>query len=93
MINNNERDLLCKTMASSLPMLRAKLAWPQDDLAKRLDVTRQTISAFESGNRKLPWSMFLALTMLFYANPSTNSLLEALEIFNDDLRAFLAIRC
>ena len=37
-----------------------------EGLAERLNVTRQTISAFEGGQREMPWNVFLACLMLFF---------------------------
>ncbi len=36
-------------MKSRLRVLRAERSWSQADLAERLDVTRQTINALETG--------------------------------------------
>lgn len=88
-LSKGEMEALCKTMANSLPLFRAKLGLSQEQLAHRLDITRQTISAFESGQREMPWSMFLAFLMLFSVSPSTEKLLEAMGIMNDTLSAFL----
>ena len=88
-LNSQEKKKLCRVMASSLPLFRAQLGFSQEEMAGRLDVTRQTISAFESGQRDMPWSVFLACLMLFTSRPATNKLLLALEIYTDSLKEFL----
>lgn len=90
-LSTDKREQLCQTMAGCLPMLRARLGLSQEDLAQRLDITRQTISAFESSQRKLPWSMFLAFLMLFTGHPATKKLLEAMEIYTEALEKFLTM--
>lgn len=88
-LTKEEMEQLCRVMAESLPLFRAKLGLSQEQLARKLCVTRQTISAFESGQRELPWNMFLAFLMIFSANPSTRVLLDALCIMNDTLNNYL----
>ena len=72
-------------------MLRARLGLSQEDLAQRMEVTRQTISAFESNQRRIPWNMFLALLMLFTGHPATRRLLDAMEIYTPELEKFLTM--
>lgn len=88
-LSTEQRDILCKVMASNLQLFRIKLGLSQEELADRVDITRQTISAFETGQRKLPWNMFLAFLMLFSSNDLTKNLLKALEIMTPELESFL----
>jgi DNA-binding XRE family transcriptional regulator len=90
-LSTAQRDTLMKNMCSNLSVFRAKLDISQDDLATKIGVTRQTISAFESGQRKMPWSIFLALVLLFFRNQLTKRMLVALEIYTPELDAFLTI--
>lgn len=57
--------------------------------AERLNVTRQTISAFEGGQREMPWNVFLACLMLFSSRATTNKMLVALGIYTEQLKYFL----
>jgi len=91
-LSKEERDTLCQTMAGCLPMLRARLGLSQEDLAQRVEVTRQTISAFESAQRRMPWNMFLAFLMLFTGHPTTKKLLYVMEIYTEELEKFLIMQ-
>ena len=73
-------------------MLRARLGLSQEDLAQRVEVTRQTISAFESAQRRMPWNMFLAFLMLFTGHPTTKKLLYVMEIYTEELEKFLIMQ-
>ena len=86
-----DRDKLCQTMAGCLPMLRVRLGLSQEDLARRVDMTRQTISAFESNQRIMPWNVFLAFLMLFTGHPATKRLLRAMDVYTPELDDFLTM--
>ena len=88
-LSTEQRDILCKVMASNLQLFRIKLGLSQEEFADRVGITRQSISAFETGQRKLPWNMFLAFLMLFSSNDLTKNLLKALEIMTPELEKFL----
>ena len=88
-ISKGKKQQLCTALAGSLSMLRAKTGLSQADLASMLEVTRQTISAFESNQREMPWTMFLAIMMIFTTNQTTKRLLEAMEIYSDDFKMFI----
>lgn len=60
-----------------------------EGLAERLNVTRQTISAFEGGQREMPWNVFLASLMLFSSRATTNKMLVALGIYTEQIKYFL----
>ncbi len=55
-------------MKNSLRLLRAERNWSQADLADRLDVSRQTINALETGNYdpSLPLVMVMPLFCALY---------------------------
>ena len=91
-ISKGKKEQLSKALAASLPMLRAKIGISQAELADMVEVTRQTISAFESEQREMPWNMFLAFMMIFTSNPVTKRLLEAMEICNDDFNQFIDLK-
>ena len=87
-----DKKKLMGLMAKNLPVFRTKLDASQEDIANRLGVTRQTISTFESGQREMTWSVFLALVLLFFRNQETKRMLAAFEIYTRELDAFLEIR-
>lgn len=90
-MTKDEKNALMKTMAENLPILRSKLNLSQEELAILLGVTRQTISSFESNQRKMTWSAFLALILIFFRNDPTKKLLVALNIYTPALNDFLNI--
>lgn len=90
-MTKDEKNALMKTMADNLPILRSKLNLSQEELAVLLGVTRQTISSFESNQRKMTWSVFLALILIFFRNEPTKRLLVALNIYTPALNDFLNI--
>ncbi len=90
-MNSQEKNDHMKAMTSNLPILRSKLEISQEELAELLGVTRQTISAFESGQRTMTWSVFLALVLIFFRNEPTKKLLVALNIYTPELNNFLYI--
>ena len=90
-MTKDEKNVLIKTMAENLPILRSKLNLSREELAVLLGVTRQTISSFESNQRKMSWSVFLALILIFFRNEPTKKLLVALNIYTPALNDFLNI--
>lgn len=85
------KNNLMHTMSSNLSILRSKLNLSQEELAGLLGVTRQTISSFESGQRNMTWSVFLALVLVFFRNEPTKKLLVALNIYTPELNNYLNI--
>ena len=90
-LNENQKETISNTLIDNLPVLRAKLNITQDDLAKQLGVTRQTIINVESKKTKISWTMVLALLLIFISNPLTIGLLSGLGILNKQLMSILGI--
>lgn len=90
-MDQEARNNLMHTMSSNLSILRSKLNLSQEELAGLLGVTRQTVSSFESGQRKMTWSVFLALVLIFFRNEPTKRLLVALNIYTPELNDYLNI--
>ncbi len=80
-----DRRAYAQRMAQNLPTLRARLGLTQTELAQMIGITRQTLSAAESGARELTWGTFLSLLYVFTQNEDTIPLLEALEIYTPQL--------
>lgn len=89
--DQRQKNTLMRTMADNLPTLRSKLNLSQGELATIFGVTRQTISAFESNQRKMTCSVFLALILILFRNEPTKRLLAALNIYTTALNDFLNI--
>ena len=80
-----DRRQYARLMAQNLPTLRARLGLSQTELAQMIGITRQTLSAAESGARELTWGTFLSLLYVFTQNEDTIPLLEALGIYTPQL--------
>lgn len=65
-------------MTNRLRELRAESGWSQADLAERLDVSRQTVNALETGRYEPSLSLAFKIARLFKER------IEA--IFHDDAR-------
>lgn len=89
MQNNLDRDKYTALMSQNLQILRLKASLSQEDLANLLGVTRQTISAIETGQRTMSWTVFLALFLLFLNNKDTKQLLIALGIYTKEISKFI----
>lgn len=88
----NKEELIDK-LIYELPMLRARLNLTQDEIGEIAGLSRQTYSALETGKRKMTWSNFLVLMLIFHYNPGTREMVEKAGIFPDELkRVFLTNR-
>ena len=85
----DNRDILAERMADNLPVLRKKLKLSQEALAKILGSSRYTVMLYETKKRKMPWNTFLALVLLFDKNEETSPLLNALDIYTEELEHFI----
>lgn len=70
-ISDAEREELIANLIDELPVLRLKIGLSQDDLSKMLGISRQTFSSIETKKRKMSWSLFLSLILIFYHNEVT----------------------
>ncbi|MEQ2527712.1 helix-turn-helix domain-containing protein [Bacillaceae bacterium CLA-AA-H227] len=59
----NEKDT--ELIVQNLKLLRQTMKWTQDDLAKRVGVTRQTITSIENGKTIPSKTLALAILGLF----------------------------
>jgi len=70
-------------MASNLSTLREKARLKQDELADRLGLSRQTISAIENEKREMQWSTFSVLIMFFASDNEIKQIMAAMGIMNE----------
>ncbi len=76
------RQLLIDKLTSELPILRAKLGISQEDISKRVGISRQTYSLVEGKKQKMTWVTFMALLSFFEHNPQTKELLSRIGFYN-----------
>lgn len=74
-----------------LPILRTRIGMTQDEISEIIGVSRQTYSSIETRKRKLPWTTYMSLLMVFYFNPDTKEALESAGLFPEDLKNTLMV--
>lgn len=66
-----EQDILIDLLVEELPTLRAKIGLSQSEVSEIIGVSSQTYSAIETKKKKMTWSVYLALILLFSINEKT----------------------
>lgn len=87
-MKTNEEDCrshLMETLTYELPVLRARLGISQQELARRVGISRQTYNNIETGKKKINWLTFNALIAVFESNEETNAMLEKIDGFKNEL--------
>jgi DNA-binding XRE family transcriptional regulator len=79
-------------MAANLSTLREKAKITQDELAAKVGLSRQTISAIETEARKMQWSTFSILIMFFANIEDVKNLMIAMGLINDDVKESFNIK-
>jgi len=90
-MTSEEKLASCKIMASNLSTLREKAKLTQDELADRLGLSRQTISAIENEKRHMQWSTFSVLIMFFARNQEIYQIMIAMGIINNNIEQMFNI--
>jgi DNA-binding XRE family transcriptional regulator len=72
-------------MASNLATLRTKADLKQEELAERLGLSRQTISAIENEKRVMEWTTFSVLVMYFAKDKEIKQIMIAMGIVTEDV--------
>lgn len=65
---SEERQKMITTLSMALPNLREELGVSQDDLAKKVGMSRNMISLIENGKQDMTWTQFLAIVFFFKSN-------------------------
>lgn len=88
-ITQIDKKKLTEKLALELPALRAKMENSQADMGELIGVSRQTYSMIETQKKKMGWSVYMALILVFSSNPKTAALLEFSGVYSDQLRSVL----
>jgi len=86
-----EKQELCRKLASNLSTLREKARLTQDELAERIGLSRQTISAIENEKREMYWSTFSVLIMFFATNDEIKQIMQVIGLINGDIEKAFSI--
>ena len=91
-LTSDFKQEMCKKMASNLSTLREKVKITQDELAERLGLSRQNISAIENGKHEMQWSTFSVLIMFFAQDDELKKIMIAMGLINDEVRQAFSIK-
>lgn len=84
-----QQDRLILLLTDELPVLRARLKISQDELSRRIGISRQTYSLIETKKQKMTWVTFMAMIAFFENNTKTKEALEGMGLTTDS--AFKAL--
>lgn len=79
--HSEEREELIGKMFKNFSVLRAALQIKQRNLADKVGIAQQTMLAIQNHKKPLPWSLYLALVLIFQQFDDKRELLEKLTLF------------
>ncbi len=83
-VDTNEQDRLIEKLTDELPVLRARIRISQDELSRRIGISRQTYSLIETKKQKMTWVTFMAMIAFFDNNARTKAALREIGLTTDD---------
>lgn len=83
-VDSKEQDRLIQKLTDELPVLRARLRISQDELSRRIGISRQTYSLIETQKQKMTWVTFMAMIAFFDNNAKTRAALKEIGLTTDD---------
>ena len=84
-LTKQEQKAYIAAFTEELATLRAKVDISQDELSHMIGISRQTLSAIESGKRPMSWPTYLALLVFFDYHQATHKMLRNLPAFPNEL--------
>ena len=81
----DKQEIYLGKMIKHLPVLRTSIRITQQELARKIGITRQSMMAIETGKRQLQWSNYLALVLVFYQYEDSKKLMENFELFDGEI--------
>ena len=82
-MHGDSRKRLIALLTNELSVLRAKIGISQEELAKRIGISRQTYSLIETKKQPMSWLTFMGLLAFFENNERSLSQLSAIGFFNE----------
>lgn len=86
---DNIRSKMTELLRNELPVLRAKARVSQEELAKKIGISRQTYSSLETGKREMSWTTFLALIAYFQNNENTNKMISEINELSEGIEMLM----
>ncbi|MEE1195397.1 MAG: helix-turn-helix domain-containing protein [Lachnospiraceae bacterium] len=83
------KNELIMTLTTELPVLRARLGVSQEVMASAVGISRQTYSAIETKNKKMSWTVFMALVAVLDLNEATSVMLDHIPNFIQSIRLLI----
>lgn len=80
-ISEEERNCFIDQLLEELPVLRTKLGISQDEMAGLLGISRQTYSTIETKRRKMSWTLYLSLILIFDNSEQTHEYIRKTGLF------------
>lgn len=80
-MSESDRQELISRFVDELSVLRVKLGMSQDELSSIVGISRQTYSSMETKRRKMSWSVYLSLVLVFDNNEQTHEMLRSVGLF------------
>lgn len=80
-----EREQLIGCLVDELPVLRTKLGVSQTEIADMIGISRQTYSSIETRKRKMSWSIYLSLILVFDCNSKTHDYIHGRGLFPEEI--------
>ena len=90
--DESQKEKLIAILTNELRVLRTKAEISQQELSKRMGVTRQTYGAIESKHQRMTWSNFLALLLLFMSNEDTLKIIDWIGVYPPELERYLSLK-
>lgn len=84
-LTKEEQKAYMEALVEELAPLRARAGISQGELAYLVGVSRQTYSSIELKKKKMSWSTYLSLIMVFDSIAATHNVIRGLEAFPTDL--------
>ena len=83
-MKRDSQKRLCALLAIELPVLRASIRISQDELSKRIGISRQTYSLIETQKQPMTWITFMALLSFFENNERAKKVLQGMDLYSDE---------
>lgn len=85
LLTDAEKDRFIAILTPYLPILRTQADISQEELSNLIGISRQTYSVIERNIRKMSWSTYLSLIVIYDYNQKTHALMRHLSLFPTEL--------